>query len=446
MENAGKKLLVIAESVVLTAVVIIGFIAGVGRLTFKSNDILKHKDEKSNEKTTTVTEVYSEGRIVFDDDVESAIAAMSTEEKVAQMFLVTPEIYTGNDEVKIAGEGTRTAVQETPVAGVLLGRNNLLDTETTGENVNRMKSFGAERSGYDLLAVADQGAEGNETVSGVSYMTENGLNTILLSSVAGMQDADGYQDAVSASIAEYADAGLLTITPFVPDAVAAGDGATENTVSAYRMGFAKGILRSGAVMVSTGKCAAITGKKTTPVCLSADATRMLRNEMGYGGVLVSGDLSGINGLDISEASVSAVNAGINLLYFSGEYREGYEAVVRAVNEGKIEQMLLDNAVGRILTAKKQLSSSSDSEETPEAPEQPAQNQAAVTNRNRNPRNNGNNTAPAEPVTPILPPAPDPAAPAESEQPAEVEIPTGPEAPTEPEQSVEPTPEGDYAGQ
>ncbi len=432
MEDAGKKLLIIAEVVILIAVLVLGVIAGVSKIAFKGENILKSEEKKSNSDANTVADAYAEGRITFDDDVEEAIAAMSTEEKVAQMFLVTPEVFTGNEEVMVAGEGTKAAVDETPVAGVVLGKNNLLDKETTGENVTKLKGFGSERSGFPLFAVVDQSAEGNEGVSSLEYMTEYGLNALKVVPVAGVQTAEEYQGAVSESAKVYLEVGIFTMIPFVPDQVANGEGATEDTIIAYRTGFAKGILGSEGVLVSTGNCAMVTGKDDTPVCFSVNATKMLRNEMGFTGVLVSGDLSSLDGVSGADAAVSAVRAGMNLIYFSGDYREGYEAVIQAVGDGKIDQTLIDNAVGRILTAKKNVGGVATLEEPDE--EESNQGAAATNQSNRNAGNRANNTNAAASVAPEQPAASE--APTQPEQPAAPEEPA-PEQPAVPETSAQP---------
>ena len=53
----------------------------------------------------------------LDAKVQDLIAGMSLEEKVAQMFFVTPENLTGVDAATQAGETTRQALTQYPVGG-----------------------------------------------------------------------------------------------------------------------------------------------------------------------------------------------------------------------------------------------------------------------------------------------------------------------------------------
>ena len=93
-----------------------------------------------------------------------------------------------------------------------------------------------------------------------------------------------------------------------------------------------------------------------PVSLSPAAHEYLRQMQGFDGVIVTDDLvmqAITDTYGAEEAAVLAVLAGNDLLC-STEYRVQYQAVLEAVNSGRIPATLLDEAVERILRWKMEL--------------------------------------------------------------------------------------------
>jgi beta-N-acetylhexosaminidase len=98
---------------------------------------------------------------------------------------------------------------------------------------------------------------------------------------------------------------------------------------------------------------------TVPASLSraVDST-LLRRELKYKGVAMTDDLAdpAITALhSVPDAAVQAFRAGADMFYISGnagEQQAAYIAVLRAVQRGRVPRSRLDEAVGRILLAKK----------------------------------------------------------------------------------------------
>jgi beta-N-acetylhexosaminidase len=98
---------------------------------------------------------------------------------------------------------------------------------------------------------------------------------------------------------------------------------------------------------------------TVPASLTQTAdTQLLRRDMKYKGVAMTDDLAdpAITALhSVPDAAVQAFRAGADMLYISGspgEQQAAYIAVLRAVQRGRVPRSRLDEAVGRILLAKK----------------------------------------------------------------------------------------------
>ena len=113
----------------------------------------------------------------------------------------------------------------------------------------------------------------------------------------------------------------------------------------FQMGIDAGC---GAIMVSHTFINAIDS--TLPATLSPAVNRYLRETMGFDGVVITDDLvmQAITDLyGAEEASVMAVLAGNDLLC-STEYKTQYNAVLKAVQSGRISENRINESVRRIL--------------------------------------------------------------------------------------------------
>ena len=63
------------------------------------------------------------------------------DEKIYQMLFVTPESITGVDQVIIAGDTTREALEKYPVGGIIYFASNLIDPEQTREMIQNSQSY-----------------------------------------------------------------------------------------------------------------------------------------------------------------------------------------------------------------------------------------------------------------------------------------------------------------
>lgn len=105
---------------------------------------------------------------------------------------------------------------------------------------------------------------------------------------------------------------------------------------------------AGCVLVSHNVVNAMDS--SNPASLSSKVHEILRDELGYNGVIITDDLvmDAITGVENdSEAAVKAVLAGNDML-ISSNYDKQITAVINAVNDGRISEDIINKAVNRIL--------------------------------------------------------------------------------------------------
>lgn len=83
---------------------------------------------------------------------------------------------------------------------------------------------------------------------------------------------------------------------------------------------------------------------------------LLKNEMGFQGFIISDwdSIHNIPGDSLKDQTITAVNAGIDMLMEDSKFEECRNYIVEAVNEGKISMDRVNDAVRRILSVKNEM--------------------------------------------------------------------------------------------
>ena len=90
--------------------------------------------------------------------IKAIIDKMTLEQKVAQLFVVSPETLTGGDSVQYAGDMTYQALQDYPVGGIVFAKDNIDSSSQFGTMTDNLQSYSEEISGLPLfLAAAEEG-------------------------------------------------------------------------------------------------------------------------------------------------------------------------------------------------------------------------------------------------------------------------------------------------
>ena len=334
----------------------------------------QEETEASQTSANDTDDTYDTLRLTFSDEVEELLTSLTTEQLVAILFITTPEELTGVDAVTIAGDGTSAALTSYPVSGLVYSAQNFASTEQAQDLLNGTQEYSQDSIELDLFLIVEElggedaspvatscGFEVQRSPSSLAetgstsdvkeaaqnradYLTDVGINAVLgpiADAATGEDDAFdtltygdsalNAADYVAADVSALEGAGVISILQAFPGVKEAAD-----DYSAYQAAIDAGV---SMIQVSS------VGDSV----LSADTTRTLRDEMGFDGVIVTDDLSEQD--DVGSAAVTALKAGMNLLYVTDGFEEAYDAVLAAVESGELTQTVFMNAAGRVLTAR-----------------------------------------------------------------------------------------------
>ena len=129
------------------------------------------------------------------------------------------------------------------------------------------------------------------------------------------------------------------------------------TIESYDLAPFRAAVEAGAPMVMAGHLLYPAVDPERPASLSPKWISILREDLGFGGVVVTDDLAmaGASGGETPErAAVEAVKAGADLLVVSSppqRQADAYDAVVAAVESGEIPERRVRDSVERLLGVK-----------------------------------------------------------------------------------------------
>lgn len=341
------------------------------------------------------------------------VAGMTLEDKIAQMFVITPDALTGYSGVTAAGNTTKEWYQKRPVGGMVYFSENLKDREQTAAMLTNMQAIAAERTGLpaflcvdeeggsvariagnntfgvtDVGAMGDIGATGDSqnaynagTVIG-GYLSELGFNVdfapvadVLTNgedNVIGDRsfgtDSQTVAQMVTSELKGLSDAGIYgTVKHFPGHGAVSGDShegavTTERTLEelmATELVPFQSAIDSDVCFVMVGHIAApnVTGDNTPASVSRVMITDVLRTQMGYNGIVITDamNMDAITGnYGAGEAAVMAVQAGADMILMPEDYETAYNGLLEAVNNGTISEERINESLIRIVKVKQQM--------------------------------------------------------------------------------------------
>lgn len=370
--------------------------------------VLAEQDEEAAEDEAAeeepAEEEYTE-QDLLEEVVQACIDDMSIEDKVAGLFIVTPEQLTGTDKVTKAGDGTKEALDKYPVGGIIYSGSNVKDSDQLKEMLDNTISF----SKYPLfLAINEElGAASTltkplklEKTKSAKELGDSGDASLTYESYRALGETlNSY--GFNLNFAPLADISAEGVDSPLSDRIFSGDitlasnlvassveGLKENGVSSAVMHFpgqgsvegdtTKGMastsrsiddfkmndiavfqaaIESGCDMITVGHFTAseLTGDETLPCSLSKEVmTDLLRGEYQYNGVIIT---DALNKKAISEyygageAAVKALKAGADMILMPENFEEAYSEVLQAVADGNISEQRINDSLARVYRIK-----------------------------------------------------------------------------------------------
>ena len=344
-------------------------------------------------------------------DVEGWIMTHSIEEKIAQMFIVTPESIGGGNSSVTAGPELEQGIAKYPVGGFIYFAHNLQSQVQTAGMLNMTKEYYSAQglvppflsvdeeggtvariSGNPAFGIANVGPMINVGNTGdvsvaayagtyiASYLKGLGFNMDMApvadvftnpsNTVIGNRafGSDPYlvAEMVVSEMTSMSAGGVMPVVKHFP-----GHGATEadshygyasvsstldELVSCELIPFASAIgAGCQCIMVGHISVPGVTGNEVPATLSPYMMTTVLRNRMGFKGLIIT-DAMNMGAItdqyDSASAAVLSINAGADIILMPVDFEAAYSGVLQAVNDGTISEDRIDESVRRILNAKK----------------------------------------------------------------------------------------------
>ncbi|MGN0375984.1 MAG: glycoside hydrolase family 3 protein [Butyrivibrio sp.] len=389
-------------------------LAAMGCNADRNTDSRNETEYLDSGSSTSTAETTTENNIppepTLDERAEQILNNMTLKEKICQMFVIAPENMIGGWNVQSAGADMEEKLKEYPVSGFIFFDSNLTDPEQTKTMLSNLQSYSHDITGLTFFTCIDEeggrvARVGNNPAFGIKKVPA--MNTI-------QSEADAYDAGYT--IGEYLSE-LGFNFDFAPDADVLSNpentlindrsfGSDAQIVSQYAVAYAKGLgdnnvlstfkhfpghggtqgdthegfaytnktleelmqeelkpfIAAGqnnvdAVMIAHISVPAILGDNTPCSLSNYMITDVLKNQMGYQGLIVT-DALGMGAITNEytdrEAAVLAVLAGNDILLKPADFYEAYAGVYEAVENGRITQDRINESVLKIIKVKLQL--------------------------------------------------------------------------------------------
>ena len=324
---------------------------------------------------------------VLTEIVDGIISEMTLEDKVAGLFMVTPEQITGVATVVKAGSGTQDALAKYAVGGIVYSAKNLKTSEQTAE----MLKATSDMSKYPLFtAVTEDTGDGSaisSTIGGIDIVdinssdagystgnsiaaamfkygfnfdfapdldiTENGrfgtdveqVNDITGAFVQGLEES-----GITACVHDFPVSADTTETAVVDESTREMlvTGAYEVYKNAFENGGAK------AVMLTNASLPQLTGDNT-PASLSEKIIQEeLRGALNFDGVVLTGPLHEgaiTESYPSDQVAVEALKAGADIIYLPEDFEAAYNGILSALESGELSENRINESLTRIYRIK-----------------------------------------------------------------------------------------------
>ena len=359
------------------------------------NDLLASETELPTEIEDVITPEEQ-----FADYIDTILTGMTLEEKVAGLIIASPEQLTGVARVTRAGSSTQEAITAMPVGGLVYYRQNIENADQIKEMLSNTQSYSkmplflaVNEGGDNASSVQNSGIgvnkvkEPNEIASGAeafalgndigAYLSELNFNVnfaptadVLHNDNAAVANYCFSNDAavnaayvtefvkgleekgISATLKTFPGTGDLT------KSTVDGTVKTEKTRADYADDFTvfKAGIDAGAdfVMVSHIVAPELSGGVDPCSMSSSVVTDILRNEMGYTGIIITEPMN-VSAITeyygAEEAAVAALKAGCDMILLPENLDKAYQGILDGVKDGTVAEARINDSLKRVLRVK-----------------------------------------------------------------------------------------------
>lgn len=345
--------------------------------------------------------------------VEASEDDWTLERKVAQLFFVTPDQLSEVEGTNIVGDKTKEEYAQCPVGGIIFMEENLQSQEQVQQMTQAYQELSEEITGVPMFIGTDE--EGGKVArianSGImdvpifppmyeigqtgncenaytagkeigEYLKTLGL-TVDFAPVADIWNGDEQQsigersfgsdaeltsEMVASAIRGFHDSGIKTTVKHFPghgdtaedshNGLAYDYHTKEDMKNSEWKPFVAGIDEDTEfVMAGHICCPKITGDEIPASLSHVMLTEILREELGYEGLIIT-DAMNMKAVTeyapAGEAAVLAMEAGADMILMPDNLKEAYQAVLQAVRDGRISEERIEESLHRIVKEKKVL--------------------------------------------------------------------------------------------
>lgn len=367
------------------------------------NDLSENEEEVVVKELEPV-EVEPTEEEKFEEAIHEYVSGLPIEDKVAGLFIVTPESITGVETVIRAGEGTKAALEKYAVGGIIYASKNI----NSEAQFKEMLSNTVSMSRYPIFLVANEEL-GSESIGSVlkyamtksereignsmnpqeaydqssiiaDYLSKLGINlnlgitcdlvvnddnNTLGTNVFGLDSTVNGQ-MVARAVEAYETKNVNTALKFFPGQATG----TQDTGAGIATSFRTkeeidqneaGIFLSGieagadALVISHVSVPDLVGDSTQCSQSKALMTDYIRVEKELDDVIVITDdmtKAAISEyFDSAESTITAIKAGADMILKPANFVESYEGVLEAVSKGVISEKRIDDSLTRIYKVK-----------------------------------------------------------------------------------------------
>ena len=416
-QETKNAIVVLIGVVCIIAALIIGTVVVAGYfLKDKSEPVNTEITESVTETETEIQETETETEApapVIDEATKQAIsivAEMTLEQKVAQMFIITPDALANVKGATVFGNTSKQAYSKYPVGGLIFSSKNLKGKAQTADMAAKMKDYAKEVTGLPLfVGIEEEGGSVTQIASAAgygvpkvdkmsaigaagdankayeagatigSYLYDLGINFNLapVADVLGNAENTAIKDRAFSNDPTVVTSMVLSVLQgfeennvygvikhFPGHGSTSGDSSSqiaENPKNLEELRESdlvafQNLINAGADFIMVGHISVpnVTGSMAPSSMSEYMITQILRKEMGFDGIVITDALnkkSITSNYDSVTAAVTAISAGADMLLMPSNFRETYVGVIAAVKEGTLTEEQINTAVVRIVKAK-----------------------------------------------------------------------------------------------